>query len=184
MLPYAVETFTSEEEDILRRYVTNLDQPVFALVNLPEVVKGALFARYSRSSEEPPAPVPRRVRRGPGHLGGCDGRCHGRSQAGRGALREGLLRVRRRFGGPARRCPPGLRTGLQRPDQDSRVGTADGLPRAVDPLHRVQLSPHTGHYRYYRDPICWTRRSEPGTSARWTACSTPMANFSMKPSPG
>ena len=49
MLPYAVETFTSEEEDILRRYVTNLDQPVFALVNLPEVVKGALFARYSRS---------------------------------------------------------------------------------------------------------------------------------------
>ncbi len=29
--------------------MTNLDQPVFALVNLPEVVKGALFARYSRS---------------------------------------------------------------------------------------------------------------------------------------
>ena len=49
MFPYAVETFTSDEEDILRRYVTNLDLPVFALVNLPEVVKGALFARYSRS---------------------------------------------------------------------------------------------------------------------------------------
>jgi thymidylate synthase ThyX len=49
MFPYAEETFTAEEEDILRRYVTNLDQPVFALVNLPEVVKGALFARYSRS---------------------------------------------------------------------------------------------------------------------------------------
>ncbi len=49
MFPYAVETFTSEEEDVLRRYVTNLDRPVFALVNLPEVVKGALFARYSRS---------------------------------------------------------------------------------------------------------------------------------------
>jgi thymidylate synthase ThyX len=29
--------------------VTNLDGPVFALVNLPEVVKGALFARYSRT---------------------------------------------------------------------------------------------------------------------------------------
>src|SRR5439155_133989 len=27
---------------------TNLDRPVFALVNLPETVKGALFARYSR----------------------------------------------------------------------------------------------------------------------------------------
>jgi thymidylate synthase ThyX len=51
MFPYAVETYTADEEDILRRYVTNLDQPVFALVNLPEVVKGALFARYSRSSK-------------------------------------------------------------------------------------------------------------------------------------
>ena len=46
---YVAEQFTEEEESILRRYVTNLDQPVFALVNLPEVVKGALFARYSRS---------------------------------------------------------------------------------------------------------------------------------------
>jgi thymidylate synthase ThyX len=46
---YTAETFSSDEEEILRRYFTNLDQPVFALVNLPEVVKGALFARYSRS---------------------------------------------------------------------------------------------------------------------------------------
>jgi thymidylate synthase ThyX len=48
---YAVEQFNAEETDILRRYFTNLDRPVFALVNLPEVVKGALFARYSRSSK-------------------------------------------------------------------------------------------------------------------------------------
>ena len=48
---YAAEQFDSDEEDILRRYFTNLDQPVFALVNLPEVVKGALFARYSRSAK-------------------------------------------------------------------------------------------------------------------------------------
>src|ERR1043165_7220196 len=46
---YAAERFTDEEEAVLRPYFTNLDQPVFALVNLPEVVKGALFARYSRS---------------------------------------------------------------------------------------------------------------------------------------
>ena len=46
---YAAESFSTEEADVLRRYFTNLDQPVFALVNLPEVVKGALFARYSRS---------------------------------------------------------------------------------------------------------------------------------------
>ena len=49
MTPYVAEDFTPDEADILRRYFTNLDQPVFALVNLPEVVKGALFARYSRS---------------------------------------------------------------------------------------------------------------------------------------
>ena len=48
---YVAEQFTDAESDILRRYFTNLDQPVFALVNLPEVVKGALFARYSRSSK-------------------------------------------------------------------------------------------------------------------------------------
>ncbi len=49
MTPYVAEDFSASEADILRRYFTNLDQPVFALVNLPEVVKGALFARYSRS---------------------------------------------------------------------------------------------------------------------------------------
>jgi len=43
------EEFTREEQAALAPYVTNLDGPVFALVNLPEVVKGALFARYSRS---------------------------------------------------------------------------------------------------------------------------------------
>ena len=48
---YVAETFSDEESAILRPYFTNLDGPVFALVNLPEVVKGALFARYSRSSK-------------------------------------------------------------------------------------------------------------------------------------
>ena len=32
-------------------YFTNTDRPVFALTNLPETVKGALFARYSRSAK-------------------------------------------------------------------------------------------------------------------------------------
>jgi len=49
MTVYVAEEFTPDEAEILRRYFTNLDGPVFALVNLPEVVKGALFARYSRS---------------------------------------------------------------------------------------------------------------------------------------
>src|SRR5438552_11080091 len=42
---------TREEQAALAPYVTSLTGPVFALVTLPEVVKGALFARYSRSSK-------------------------------------------------------------------------------------------------------------------------------------
>ena len=45
---YPVESFTEEERRLLSPHVTNLDRPVFALVNLPETIKGALFARYSR----------------------------------------------------------------------------------------------------------------------------------------
>ena len=47
-MEYPVETFSEEERRRLRAHFTNLDKPVFALVNLPETVKGALFARYSR----------------------------------------------------------------------------------------------------------------------------------------
>jgi thymidylate synthase ThyX len=47
---YPVESFSPEEQAILAPHFTNLDRPVFALVNLPETVKGALFARYSRYS--------------------------------------------------------------------------------------------------------------------------------------
>jgi thymidylate synthase ThyX len=51
MFPYVEERFTGEEVTVLQRYFTNVYGPVFALVNLPEVVKGALFARYSRSAK-------------------------------------------------------------------------------------------------------------------------------------
>jgi thymidylate synthase ThyX len=45
---YPVESFTESESARLRGHCTNLDRPVFALVDLPETLKGALFARYSR----------------------------------------------------------------------------------------------------------------------------------------
>jgi thymidylate synthase ThyX len=48
---FAPEEFSEEERAMLAPYFTNLDGPVFALVNLPEVTKGALFARYSRSAK-------------------------------------------------------------------------------------------------------------------------------------
>jgi thymidylate synthase ThyX len=47
-LRYPIETFTEDEQRLLAPHFTNLDRPVFALTNLPETMKGALFARYSR----------------------------------------------------------------------------------------------------------------------------------------
>ena len=40
-----------DEREALAPYFGNTDSPVFVLTNLPEVVKGALFARYSRSAK-------------------------------------------------------------------------------------------------------------------------------------
>ncbi|MEO8605091.1 MAG: FAD-dependent thymidylate synthase [bacterium] len=45
----ADEVFSADEQRALAPYFTNAERPVFALRNLPEVVKAALFARYSRS---------------------------------------------------------------------------------------------------------------------------------------
>ena len=50
-LPQTQDTFTDDETRALAPYFTNTDRPVFALTNLPETVKGALFARYSRSAK-------------------------------------------------------------------------------------------------------------------------------------
>jgi thymidylate synthase ThyX len=47
-MDYPVDSFSHEERALLAPHFTNLDRPVFALVNLPETVKGAMFARYSR----------------------------------------------------------------------------------------------------------------------------------------
>jgi thymidylate synthase ThyX len=45
------ERFSDQERRILEPFFTNVDRHVFALTNLPETVKGALFARYSRSAK-------------------------------------------------------------------------------------------------------------------------------------
>lgn len=44
------EEFTEDQLKILERYVTNTHSHIFVLRNLPEVIKGALFSRYSRSN--------------------------------------------------------------------------------------------------------------------------------------
>ena len=50
-MDYYVEEFTKAERTALRRHVSNLDSPVFALTGLPQITAAALFARYSRSSK-------------------------------------------------------------------------------------------------------------------------------------
>lgn len=44
------EEFTEEQQKVLEHFVTNTSSNVFVLRNLPEVIKGALFSRYSRST--------------------------------------------------------------------------------------------------------------------------------------
>jgi len=43
------QVLSADETTKVAPYFTNVDRPIFALTNLPETVKGALFARYSRS---------------------------------------------------------------------------------------------------------------------------------------
>ncbi len=44
------EEFTESQIRLLKRFVTNTESNIFVLHNLPEVIKGALLSRYSRSS--------------------------------------------------------------------------------------------------------------------------------------
>jgi thymidylate synthase ThyX len=44
------EAFSEGELKTLEKYVTNAKSRIFALKNIPEVIKGALFSRYSRST--------------------------------------------------------------------------------------------------------------------------------------
>lgn len=50
MLTDDYEEFTESQLKVLKRYVTNPSSHIFVLRNLPEVIKGALFSRYSRSN--------------------------------------------------------------------------------------------------------------------------------------
>ncbi len=49
--PAPAGDLSEPERDLLRHYCTNVDRRAFALRNLPEVVKGALFSRYSRTEK-------------------------------------------------------------------------------------------------------------------------------------
>ena len=125
----------------LAPYFTNLDRPVFALVNLPETVKGALFARYSRSAK----PLRRLfLDEFYSEVGGATATSTRRPRARGAAVRARLQRIRRRLGRAARRRPPRRRERVERADEGARARPPDGVSRAVHtlhPVHRAQGRP-------------------------------------------
>lgn len=44
--------YTADEKKILSRFFTSTEEDVFVLINLPEVIKGTLFSRYSRTAKD------------------------------------------------------------------------------------------------------------------------------------
>jgi len=49
--PHTPEDFSQGEKEVLNRFFTNTDKPVFAVKNLPQEIVGAMFSRYSRSAK-------------------------------------------------------------------------------------------------------------------------------------
>ena len=133
----APDEFTPDERRALEPYFTNLDGPVFALVEPARDREGRALRTLLAVGQVAAPALPRRVLDGGSQPGGqpADGR--GGHRARRTALRARVLGVRRRLGGPARRRAPGLRAGVERADEGARVGPADGLPRAVHALRAL-----------------------------------------------
>ena len=93
--------------------------------------------------QEPAPPLPRRVRRRSRPHRRPHRRRDRRPAARRGALRPRVPRIRRRLRRAARRRAPRVRAGVEPAHEDPRVGPPDGVPRAVDALHPVRLTPAT-----------------------------------------
>ena len=129
------ETFTDAERRALEPYFTNADRHVFALTNLPETVKGALFARYSRSAKSLRRLFLDEFAQDVG------GRSSAPAAVGIGRAERLYSKVfneyRRRFGRPAWRRASGVRVRLERADQGAGVGPPDGVPGAVDTLRAL-----------------------------------------------
>jgi thymidylate synthase ThyX len=168
---YPTESFSAAEHARLAPHFTHPDRPVFALVNLPETVKGALFARYSR--------YPGTLRRlfldefadslGDGGVAGLDEREEGSRAA------ELYERIFVGYGDDSVAQLGGMHVAceytsnvltkvLQRPGS----GPTSSSRRAT--------SPTTRRWRARaRTATTATLRSAPSTSGRWTGSSTPYA---------
>jgi len=155
---YPVESFTESERALLAPHCSNLDRPVFALIDLPETLKGALFARYSRYpgtlrrllidefADDLPAPGPQPRGDDPARAGRA-GQLYERIFLGYGDDSVAQL------GGAHVACEwvsNVLTKVLQRPrlgaylEQSTRYIAYDAPMPGIEPAHPG--------FRYYRDP--------------------------------
>ncbi len=49
--PYIPESYSKADKEILLKFFSNWDKPVFAIFSLPQEVVGAMFSRYSRTAK-------------------------------------------------------------------------------------------------------------------------------------
>ena len=147
----AVRRSYPAERARLAPHFTDLDGPVFALVNLPETVKGALFARYSRYPGHAAAAVPGRVRRT---------RCRARRRAADGDARARARRsstsasssatATTRWPSSAARTSPASGSRTSSPRSSSARGSAPTSSSRTRYIAYDAPMPGGG-YRYYRD---------------------------------
>ena len=187
MTVYVPEEFTPPKPTSLRRYFTNLDGPVFALVNLPEVVKGALFARYSRS--------PKSLRRLflDEFVGDLDITGDQTVDATIGLERAEELyeKVFFEYGDDSVAQLGGVHLACeqasQHPHQGARVGPPDELPRAEHALHRLRRPPRRPlpllpRPRRAVEPLRHPLRRRHGPHVRQpTACCSPRSPITCAP---
>ena len=169
-MTYVAEEFTPSEADILRRYFTNLDQPVFALVNLPEVVKGALLLDTAAAQSL------RRLFLDE-FVGDLDISGDASVDATMGLRAEELYeRVFVEYGDDSVAQLGGVHLACE---QASNLLTKV-LERGRLMSYLEQSTRYIaydarlgGRYRYYRDPHLLARELALDISVRWTVCSRP-----------
>ena len=163
---FATEGLTEDQREVLVHHFTNLEGPVFALVNLPEVVKGALFARYSRTTKSSAGCSWTSRRRGRRERRDDEGR---RRTCGE-ALRPGVRGVRRRFRRAARRRE--YRHASSRRSSSRRPWSGDVSPDTSSSRRDTALRRHAG----------WTLASDDAAELEGEDSSSVPASTSMRSS--
>jgi thymidylate synthase ThyX len=163
--------FTPEETELLAPYVTDTEGSVFALTNLPEVIKGALFSRYSRSTLGLRELLLKEfIRASDAEFGAITGEAHG--AGGSAAARESHLAVERAqdfydrildgYGddsigelGGAHLAIENVSMIATKVIQDARIG---GSPLEKSTRYVSFAEKRDGDYLFYREPTLMASR--------------------------